>query len=315
MPASAFHPIGSVPRAQLGSLFDEEASMWARDLSWNFAPTRKRLESALQNGTLNGLVASDDLGVCAYATYALDGDHGVVGSFFASVRARARGIEGFLVQRILNLLLAHHTRVIDCQTLFSSEPELREPFSAMGFDSATRLYMVIDRSAWLAARKEGAPGVRSRPTHRADIRAVARLVYEAHLETRTLDASSSFDTPDSCEGILRQILLDHVCGPFDSASSRRIEGNGQLLAVSLLTWPLPEVAHISEVATAPSRRREGLARQCLMESLHGAFERGGASSATLSVTASNRAALALYESVGFVQRIRYGSHVLRGAPQ
>jgi ribosomal protein S18 acetylase RimI-like enzyme len=71
------------------------------------------------------------------------------------------------------------------------------------------------------------------------------------------------------------------------------------------------VAHISEVATAPDHRRQGLARHCLAESLENAFERGNASSATLSVTASNRAALALYESMGFVPRIRYESHVLR----
>jgi ribosomal-protein-alanine N-acetyltransferase len=171
--------------------------------------------------------------------------------------------------------------------------------------------MTIDRSAWRKARTTEPAERRSKPTHRTDLKTVARLVYDAHFETHDLDASSSFDTPESCERILRQIVLDEVCGPFDSAGSRRIEAGGKLLAACLLTWPLGDVAHVSEVATAPGHRRQGLARQCLAESLGDAFERGNASCATLSVTASNHGALRLYESMGFVPRIRYESHVRR----
>ena len=285
--------------------------MWSSELRWNFAPTRARLEAALDDGTLSGLVATDEAGPCAYTTYAIDGDHGVVGSIFASRRCRDLGTEARLVDRVLNRLQALRPRVIDCQTLFSSAPSLREPFAAQGFESAERVYMTIERAAFAAipARARVASG--SKPMHRTDLRAVSRLVYEAHCDARALDASSSFDTRESCEQILRQIVLDEVCGPFDSVGSRRIEAEGRLLAASLLTWPLPGVAHISEVATAPSHRRRGLARQCLLESLSSAFEGSGASSATLSVTASNHAALRLYESLGFVPRIRYESHVLR----
>ncbi len=311
MPASSLLPIGSVPRPELARLFDEEGVMWARQLRWSFAPTRARLEAALGDGTLNGLVASDPRGACAYATYALDFGHGIIGSIYASERSRNRGLESLLVDRVLNRLEALHPAVIDCQTLFSSDPGLSAPFAAHGFQSAARLYMTIDRPGWLAARRPPAPGLRSKPTHRTDLRAVARLVYEAHLDTHPLDASSSFDTLESCERILGQIILDEVCGPFDSMGSRRIEINGRLAAACLLTWPLGGVAHVSEVATAPGHRRQGLARHCLAESLENAFERCGASSATLSVTASNHAALSLYESMGFVTRIRYGSHVLR----
>ncbi|MEO8501704.1 MAG: N-acetyltransferase [Vicinamibacteria bacterium] len=311
MAASAFLPIGSVPRADLARLWDEESAMWAQDLRWNFAPTRGRLEAAFAEGTLSGLVASDDLGACAYATYAVDGDRGVVGSVFSAKRARGRGTEALLVYRILNHLQALSPRIIDCQTLFSSDPRLREPFTAQGFESAARVYMTIERPVWLASRAVPPKGPGSKPTHRTDLRAVSRLVFEAHRETRAFDASSSFDTLDSCEKILGQIVVDEVCGPFDSMGSRRIEVDGLLVAASLLTWPLPGVAHVSEVATSASHRRLGLARRCLYESLQSAFERSGASSATLSVTASNHAALALYGSVGFVPRIRYESHVLR----
>ena len=287
--------------------------MWAQDLRWSFAPTRGRLEAALGDGTLNGLVVEDEEGACAYATYALESGHGIIGSVFASTRARGRGFESLLVDRILNRLLALQPKVIDCQTLFSSDPALLEPFASRGFESAVRIYMTLDRPAWLSGRRPLARGLRSKPTHRTDLRGVARLVYEAHLDTHHLDASSSFDTLESCERILRQIILDEVCGPFDSMGSRRIEVDGKLAAACLLTWPLTGIAHVSEVATAPGHRLRGLARHCLAESLENAFERGRASSATLSVTASNRPALSLYESMGFSPWIHYGSHVLRTA--
>lgn len=311
MATPAYQPIGSVPKADLLRLFDEEGAMWARDLRWNFAPTRGRLEAALGDGTLSGLVAHDERGACGYATWALDSGHGIIGSVFASERSRGRGLEADLVRRILGRLQTLQPRVIDCQTLFSSDPGLKEPFRSHGFESAARLYMSVDRASWLAGRRALAPGRRSKPTHRTDLRAIARLVYEAHIESHGLDASSSFDTLESCERILRQIILDEVCGPFDSMGSRRIEAGGKLLAACLLTWPLQGVAHVSEVATAPGERLRGLARHCLTESLESAFERGNAWCATLSVTASNRPALALYQSMGFVPMVRYESHVLR----
>ena len=313
MTTCALHPIETVPKALLEPLLDEEASMWATRLKWSFAPSRRRLEAALDEGIVNGFVARDDGGACAYATYSVDEDHGVIGSFFASDRARDRGLETLLVRRILASLLASGPRLVDCQTLFSSDPGLTDPFADCGFESAARVFMTIDRATWLGGpRAPFAPPLRSRPIHRTDLRSVAGLVYEAHHETRGLDASSSFDTLDSCTKILRQIMLDEVCGSFDSGGSRRVEVNGELLAISLLTWPLSGVAHVSEIATTPTCRRRGLARQCLAESLQSGFERGGATMATLSVTASNRNALALYESMGFVPRIRYQSHVLRG---
>ena len=312
MTTCVLHPIETVPKALLEPLLDEEASMWATRLKWSFAPSRRRLEAALDEGIVNGFVARDDRGACAYATYSVDDDHGVIGSFFASDRARDRGLETLLVRRVLASLLASGPRLVDCQTLFSSDPGLTDPFADCGFESAARIFMTIDRPTWLGGQRAPlAPPLGSRPIHRTDLRSVAGLVYEAHRDTRGLDASSSFDTLDSCTKILRQIMLDEVCGSFDSAGSRRVEVNGEFLAISLMTWPLSGVAHVSEIATTPTYRRRGLARQCLAESLQSAFERSGATMATLSVTASNRNALSLYESTGFVPRIRYQSHVLR----
>ncbi|MEO8358851.1 MAG: GNAT family N-acetyltransferase [Vicinamibacteria bacterium] len=307
-------PIGRVPRTFLHRLFDEETHLWTNRLRWSFEPTRRRLEAALSDGALNGLVVMDAIGACAYATYVIDGDRGIVGSTFSSERVRSSGLEEILVRRILERLTAQRLDIIDCQTLFSSAPALRAPFADFGFESAARSYMIIERGAWQPDRHRPTKVHQTKAVHRADLRSVARLIFDSHFDTRPRDASSSFDTLESCERILRQITVDDVCGPFDPFSSRRCEAESGTVSACLVTWPLNGVAHISEVATAPKYRRRGLARLCLVEALNSVFEQNTTTLATLSVTSSNLGAIALYEALGFTPRIQYESHVLRERP-
>lgn len=315
MAATVVYPIESATGRGIARLLDEEQAYWRERLLWDFASTRRRLESAFAERTLDGFIAEDSQGAAGYATGSTDGETAVVGSIFVGERARGTGLEASLVNRVLARLMSFRPRIVDCQTLFSTAPDLIGPFESRQFTSAARLYMTLDRPTWLEIAR-GLPYLtRTKPAPRFDVGALARLVYDAHEATLAFDASSSFDTAAACERILRQIVVDQLCGPFDSEASRRVEVDGQTVAACLMTWPLAGVAHVSEVATAPLARRRGLARRCLTESLAVAFGQKGATAATLSVTASNHAAISLYDSLGFKPRIRYGSHVLRQSPR
>lgn len=63
-------------------------------------------------------------------------------------------------------------------------------------------------------------------------------------------------------------------------------------------WLLPGELHINNLAVLPEHRRQGLARR-LLDAVLAAAEAEGASTATLEVRRSNRAALSLYESLDF----------------
>ena len=63
-------------------------------------------------------------------------------------------------------------------------------------------------------------------------------------------------------------------------------------------WVLPGELHIGNLAVLPGFRRRGFARQ-LLEAVLDHAAREGATAATLEVRRSNRAALALYERLGF----------------
>ena len=75
----------------------------------------------------------------------------------------------------------------------------------------------------------------------------------------------------------------------------------------LLAWLVSDELHVLTVATSPDFRRRGLARALIAHTIDFAKARGG-TTALLEVRPSNQAALALYESFGFVtarRRPRY----------
>lgn len=75
------------------------------------------------------------------------------------------------------------------------------------------------------------------------------------------------------------------------------------LAAYMGYWKIFDQGHITNVAVAPERRRQGLGRALLSFVLDRAAEEG-VGSMTLEVRPSNRAALALYEGFGFVEKGR-----------
>ena len=65
-----------------------------------------------------------------------------------------------------------------------------------------------------------------------------------------------------------------------------------------LCWVVLDELHVNTIAVAPELRRQGLARR-LMRHVLAEAAAAGARRATLEVRRSNRAALALYEELGF----------------
>ena len=77
-----------------------------------------------------------------------------------------------------------------------------------------------------------------------------------------------------------------------------------------LCWVVLDELHVNTIAVAPELRRQGLARRLMSHVLADAAA-AGARRATLEVRRSNRAAIALYEQLGFAVcavRPRYYTH-------
>jgi ribosomal-protein-alanine N-acetyltransferase len=124
--------------------------------------------------------------------------------------------------------------------------------------------------------RDPAPG----STNDADIDAIAGL------------ESASFTNPWSRESLLWELRNSDVTRLYVLR-----EDDGAVVAFCLC-WLIFDELHINTVAVAPALRGKGLATQLLREVIADA-KPDGARKATLEVRASNLAALALYQRLGF----------------
>jgi ribosomal-protein-alanine N-acetyltransferase len=117
------------------------------------------------------------------------------------------------------------------------------------------------------------------PDAAADIDAVAALEVE------------SFANPWPREQLVWELRNSDVTRIF-------VVRDADVIVAFCLCWVIFDELHINTLAVAPDRRRGGVAT-LLMQHVLAEAAKEGARKATLEVRASNQAALALYERLGF----------------
>jgi ribosomal-protein-alanine N-acetyltransferase len=82
-----------------------------------------------------------------------------------------------------------------------------------------------------------------------------------------------------------------------------LRDDGGVIVAFCVCWVIFDELHINTLAVAAAERRKGLAT-LLLKRVRAETSREGARKATLEVRASNKAALALYERLGFTVRAK-----------
>ena len=118
------------------------------------------------------------------------------------------------------------------------------------------------------------------PDAAADIDAIATLEAE------------SFTNPWPREQLVWELTNSDVTRIFV------VRDESGVIVAFCLCWVIFDELHINTLAVSPDRRRRGVAT-LLMQHVLGEAAQEGARKATLEVRASNQAALALYERLGF----------------
>jgi [ribosomal protein S18]-alanine N-acetyltransferase len=121
---------------------------------------------------------------------------------------------------------------------------------------------------------------------------IERVSDETDLDAIVALEEESFTNPWSRETLLWELRNSDVTHIY---VLRLADGS---VASFCVCWMLFDELHINTVAVAPAERRRGLATALLQHVLREAVARG-VSRATLEVRASNSAAIALYQRLGF----------------
>lgn len=300
-------------------LLETESRVWSERLHWDYRGSADLLLQYLDSRVLPGYVAVENGRVVGYAFCVYEGYKAVIGDVYALEEARAGGsgdaaaeIRDALLERLLEMLQSTPgVSRIESQLLLHAHGAHARVFEKAGFEIFERIFMewpLGPETAW----PEAADLARLTPRRWADsdFSAAGRLIaqaYENHLDSYI---NEQYRTAAGSQRFLHNIVRFPGCGYFDAEASRVIAdpGTGNLAGLLLCSRVGQDVGHVTQICVAHEFRGLGLGR-ALMNECARDLARRGFRMLTLTVTASNRNAVGLYESLGFRGTHRFDAMV------
>ena len=314
---------------QLRPLLEQESRLWSERLRWDYRSSADLLLQYLDARVLPGFVALDRGRVCGYIFCVHEGSKAVIGDVFAVADASSQptvDVENTLLTHLLEMLQnSPNVSRIEAQLLLHGEGLHKRPFLQNGFRIYPRLFMECEVGAGAADASGGdgaaardqadalvqtAPGIELRKWSPEDFTAAGELIqqcYLGHLDSRI---NNQYRSVAGSLRFLHNIVRFPGCGVFDAETSLVLHdaSSGGLIGLLLCSRVRQDVAHITQICVAQNYRRRKLGKLLVQECL-GLLKERGFSALTLTVTAANRDAVALYESFGFKVAHRFDAMV------
>jgi len=285
----------------LDRLLQEEIDAWRERLSWDFEPSANLVRRFIDAQSLNGyalLVNEHPIGYCYFVAEerkGLIGDLYVLKDFFASEYE----------ERLLASVVDHMLRSGSVDRIESQLMMLRSgPGLALPAPQYARAHGRNFMEKPLAHGRalppaEGLAFLFDRWTDRVQDEAATVIAnaYKGHIDSAIND---QYRSPAGARRFLMNIIQFPGCGNFfPPASLASVDPEtGKLCGICLASMVDSGVGHITQVCVAPHVRDQGLGYELIRRSLD-ALAKHGCTKATLTVTATNQAAIALYERMGF----------------
>ena len=298
----------------LDPLLAEEIGVWRERLEWDFSQSAGLVRRFVEMRALNGAALVEDGGVAGYCYYVMEEQKGLIGDLYVRRGHHSVERENALLEWVLDAIMANPAVArIESQIMMRrSDPFRPIPHSehASAFErnfmrvemgradlSPGRVRRIVYIERWSDLYQDGA----------AQLIAAA---YAGHIDGRIND---QYRTALGARHFLRNVIQYPGCGSFyRPASCAAFEAsNGRICGMSLASLVAPECGHFTQICVSPAVRGTGVGHALLRQSL-GALRDAGCRSVSLTVTAANEDAVALYERVGFRTRERFVALVWEG---
>ncbi|HWB83357.1 MAG TPA: GNAT family N-acetyltransferase [Bryobacteraceae bacterium] len=292
-------------------LLEEEIRAWREELEWDFEKSAELVRRFVDVRALSGSALVDGGKVLGYAYYVLEENKGLIGDLFVTRDASGVEWENRLLDAALAEIMANPaTTRIESQLMMLHPAILRNtPFSEH-LTAHDRNFMRIDlRSAQFPESRVRHPiYIEKWDDHYLD--AAAELIssaYSGHIDSRIND---QYRTAAGARRFLFNIVQFPGCGAFFRAASYvALDAlTGRLCGISLASLVAPDCGHVTQICVSPAVRNTGVGYALLRQSLTG-LQSMGCRSASLTVTAANEDAVALYKRVGFHTLRRFSAWV------
>jgi ribosomal protein S18 acetylase RimI-like enzyme len=327
--------------ARLKALLHDESDRWQRRLRWDYTQASAMLLEYLDGRILPGFVALRDGQIQGYAFSVFEGGKAVIGDIYAFHETESihNPVCDTLLTHLLELLQATPgVDRIESQLLMFPAGALNGPFSASGFRSAPRLFMICDlanqRDAGHLDRSTTASssGVVERPLYweapqflpgetrhqnhtlqrwqPASYDAAAGLIHRCYAGHMDANINDQYRTFAGAQRFLHNIIRFPGCGVFDAENSwvLRDPKTNSIDGLLLCSRVRPDTGHITQLCINPSLRGHGLG-QAMLHHCAQQIAGHGVTALSLTVTEANAPALQLYERNGFTTLHRFEAMV------
>jgi len=308
----------------LNPLLDEEVQAWRQLLDWDFGKSAELVRRFVDMRALNGFALVDDGEAAGYAYYVLEEHKGLIGDLFVRDAFCSVENESRLLGSILGSLTSAPDIVrVESQLMMWHSPDaMPMPRHLSGFE---RNFMMLEmQRAELGPARRWTLGVvptTAGASSRVYVErwsdqyqeAAAQLIaqaYRGHVDSLINDQYRSI-------GGARRFLFNIVqypgCGTFYKPASLAAfdRMTGRMCGICLASLVMPHCGHITLICVAPWVRGGGVGYELLRQSL-ALLREAGCRKTSLTVTASNREAVRLYEDVGFTTTRKFFAYVWEG---
>jgi len=293
----------------LQPLLLEEIAGWSSIFDWDFTKSADLVRRFVDLHALTGHALVEHGEAIAYLYFVLEDYKGLVGDLYVRRDRRQRRYEDYLLQTGVDAIREQPqiSRVESQVLMLDFEPARELPYS----DHASAYERNYMRAELATADLRQTP-MRERVSferwndafHDAAAEVIAQA-YSGHVDGRIND---QYKSAAGARRFLYNIVQFPGCGTFfRPASFAAFERDGTLCGISLASLISTECGHITQICVAPTVRGKGVGHELLRRSM-ASMKDVGCRGCSLTVTAINRDAVALYEKVGFRTIRRFSAY-------
>ena len=291
----------------------EEIASWHEDLEWDFQKSADLVRRFIEGRALSGVALRIHGAVVGYLYYVLEDRKGLIGDLYILHEHRTPHREDLLLGTAVDAMVSSRvvSRIEAQLLMLDCAPARRLPRApfAGGFE---RNFMRVSLIRPGFSDPATARPVRIEVFSEHDQDEAAQLIadaYKGHIDSRINDQYRSLS---GARAFLFNIVQYPGCGSFfRPASFAAFDTNGRLCGISLASLVAPESGHLTQICVLPEYRGLGIGHALIRRSLSRLGELG-CRSASLTVTAANEGAVALYQRIGFRVTRRFPAYAWEG---
>jgi ribosomal protein S18 acetylase RimI-like enzyme len=296
----------------LDPMLEEETRVWHQTLNWDFRASASLVRRFLDMQALNGYALVANSQPVGYCYYVCEEKKGLIGDLYVMKDFLSVDREQLLLGAVVDTLVkTPNVHRIESQLMMLRSNRTIVLPQRQSLKVYVRIFMEADLGeiSLLKERAPAVPVVIEGWTERKqdDAASLIANAYQGHVDAEIND---QYRSPAGARKFLTNIIQFPGCGSFfPPASYVAIDpGTRKLSGICLGSLVHTDVGHITQVCVSKSARGTGLGYELIRRSLD-AFARHGCRKASLTVTATNRGAIALYERMGFRKSREFVAYV------